>query len=76
MGIVEIGIFLIFVGILFVIIGSFFQAKTGETKVAVGGFIGPFPFGFANDKQMMWAVIAISAILLILWIISILMQKP
>ncbi len=55
---VTIGIGFIFLGVLIVIISSFFsQSKPGESKVAVVGFLGFIPFGFGNDKK--WLVVGI-----------------
>lgn len=67
-----IGMILLFVGIAFLILGSFQAMKQGgkaETKVAFGGFIGPFPFGFGNDKQLLYVVMALSAFFLLVWIL-------
>ena len=47
----------------------FMSAKEGtsKTKVAVGGFIGPIPFGFGNDKQLVWFIAILSlAVFLVL----------
>ncbi len=70
MKMIEIGILLVFIGFLFIITGALMQAQQeGKAKVAFGGFIGPIPFGFANDKTMLWVVIGISLIIFITWII-------
>lgn len=69
---VAIGIVVVFAGIVLIIIGSLLGAGKGEAKFAVGGFIGPIPFGFANDKAMLYAVIAIA---MIVFIISLLMSQ-
>ena len=37
---------------------------TSKTKVAVGGFIGPIPFGFGNDKQLVWFIAILSLLAL------------
>ncbi|MBI2547937.1 DUF131 domain-containing protein [Candidatus Woesearchaeota archaeon] len=70
---VTLGIILIFLGMIFVFVGSFAQLKTGSqegnSKIAVGGFIGPIPFGFGNDKTLLTIVLVVSAILFIFWII-------
>jgi len=62
---VTIGIIVVFVGILIIIIGSILGAGEGKAKFAFGGFIGPIPIGFANDKDMLYVVIAIAVIMLI-----------
>ena len=61
------GILIILIGFALVFIGALTQAFTGksDTKVAVGGFIGFIPFGFANDKRMMWVLIALMAVVLV-----------
>jgi len=48
----------------------FFGAKEGASnaKIAVGGFIGPIPFGFGNDKNLVWFVTIISLVLFLLWL--------
>ena len=63
--ILPLGIGLIFLGIFLVIISSFLSAEKGESKVAVGGIIGFIPFGFGNDKRLVWFVIGLAAILFI-----------
>ena len=68
--IIGIGMALIFIGFMIVFIGTFFGAKeTGtKTKVAVGGFIGPIPFGFGNDKNLIWFVTILSIVLFLMWL--------
>lgn len=56
---VTLGILLIFIGFVLLFTGSMGK---GDTKVGVGGFIGPIPFGWANDPEMMKFVIAITII--------------
>ena len=44
-----------FIGILLIIIGIIILISTGingKGKVAVVGFIGPVPFGFGNNKNL------------------------
>lgn len=71
MRLIEIGMAVIFIGVIIVIIGSIINAQKGKTesKFAVGGFIGPIPFGFANDKGMLWFVIGISVVFFVLQIV-------
>ena len=61
-------------GILFIIIGfailffsqfMFSKDTTSKTKVAIGGFIGPIPFGFGNDKNLLLLVILLSIALIV-----------
>ncbi len=74
-----IGLGIIVLGIFLIIISSFLKPEkagdgTGkaetDAKVAVGGFIGPIPFGFAKDKAMLWVVIALSVVALLFFIIA------
>ena len=64
------GVIIIFVGFLIVIIGLLNSSKEGysKTKVAVGGFIGFIPFGFGNDKKLVWFVTILSVILFLFWL--------
>jgi uncharacterized membrane protein len=64
---VPLGLILIFVGILLVIFGL--TSSTKETKFAFGGFIGPIPFGFANDPKLLWVVLTISVVLLVVFLL-------
>ena len=65
---IALGIFLIFVGFILVFIGALGEAK--ETKFAVGGFVGPFPFGFASDPGMLRIILAISVGMFLLLLIA------
>lgn len=70
---IGIGILLIFIGFIIVFVGTFLsatkQASTdSKTKVAVGGFIGPIPFGFGNDKNLVWFVTILSLVLFLFWL--------
>jgi len=61
-----IGIVLLFVGIIFILVGSISSSK--NVKFGFGGFIGPIPFGFANDPRLLWIIIIITIILLIIFV--------
>lgn len=67
---VSLGVLLIVIGFAIVFIGVFLGSKdpTSKTKVAVGGFIGFIPFGFGNDKNLVWFTAILSLALLIIWI--------
>jgi uncharacterized membrane protein len=65
---VSLGIIVILIGFALVFIGALTGAQKGESKVAVGGFIGFIPFGFANDKRMLWALLAIMAVFTVFWV--------
>lgn len=60
------GFLLVIIGIVILMIGSLTEKNV---KWAVGGFIGPIPFGAFNDKKLMWAVITISLIMLLIFIV-------
>ena len=66
-----IGVSLIFIGVMLIFIGSLFStSQTSESsniKIAAGGFIGPIPFGFFNDKRMFYVLIGLMIISLFLW---------
>ena len=63
------GILLIFLGVIVIIIGSLTGLnKENNVKVGVGGFIGFIPFGFANDKRILYFFIGL-AFLMLIWIL-------
>jgi uncharacterized membrane protein len=64
-----IGLILLFVAIAFIAIGSIASSGKAETKVAVGGVIGFIPFGFANDKKMLWFAMIFTAVLFVFFIL-------
>jgi len=65
--IITIGIIMLFISLLLIIIGSFMSSK--DTKFGFGGFIGPIPFGFANDPRMLWFIFIITIVILILFVL-------
>jgi len=54
------GIALILIGFFLVLLSALLSLKAGKAEVAVGGFIGPIPFGFATSKNMLIAVMLLS----------------
>ncbi len=67
---VTIGILMIIAGFAIIFFGVLMGAKEGissKTKVAVGGFIGFIPFGFGNDKRMVWFVAILSLVTFLVW---------
>ncbi len=50
------GIILIFLGVIFLIISSFFIANQNKKNIEIGtgGFIGPIPFGFFSSYKIFW----------------------
>ncbi|MFH1786935.1 MAG: DUF131 domain-containing protein [archaeon] len=72
---ITIGFITVFIGILLVIAGSVSGAASGESKVAVAGFIGPIPFGFGNDPRMLRMItVAAFAIFLVVFLLPMLMR--
>lgn len=79
MNLVSIGMLIIFIGFILVFLGSLLQAKQPQNekegkgdsnvKVAVGGFFGPIPFGFGNDKTLMYVVLGVSVFFMLVWFI-------
>ena len=64
---IPMGIVLVLIGIVLIFAGSLLGAK--NVKYGFGGFIGPIPFGFGNDPRFLWVVIAISVVMLIIFLI-------
>ena len=64
---ISIGILVILIGFALVFIGALISLGGGQkdTKVAVGGFIGFVPFGFGNDKRLVWALVVMMALVMI-----------
>tara|TARA_B100000315_G_C14009447_1_gene333829 strand:+ start:44 stop:289 length:246 start_codon:yes stop_codon:yes gene_type:complete len=64
------GILIILIGFALVFIGAMTNTQNKDTKVAVGGFIGFIPFGFGNDKRMVWVLITLMGIALIFFFVT------
>ena len=64
---ISLGIVIIFIGLIIVLIGALTSSHKGETKVAVGGFVGFIPFGFANDKRMLYILLGFMGIALLIF---------
>ena len=64
------GTFVIILGFIIVLFGVLKGSKesSSTTKVAVGGFIGFIPFGFGNDKNLVWIAAISSAVLFLVWL--------
>ena len=65
---IGIGVLLIIIGFIVVFFGMLSGSKDSNTKVAIGGFIGPIPFGFGNDKNLVWFVTILSLVLFLAWL--------
>ena len=63
---VVLGFIAVIIGVVLIVVGAL---QGGNAKVAVGGFIGPIPFGWANDPRMLQLVIALSLVALVVFII-------
>ena len=67
--VVLLGAVVILIGILLILIGSLMNGEKSEIKVGFGGFIGPIPFGFANEKGMLCTVIVLIAVTLAVYLL-------
>jgi len=67
---VNFGILVVIIGFMIIFMGIFLGAKdsTSKSKVAIGGFIGPIPFGFGNDKTMVWFVTTLTVVMILIWL--------
>ena len=67
---ITLGIILIFIGFIAIFLGVLTSPKetSSKTKIAVGGFIGPIPFGFGNDKNLTWFITILSTALFLIWL--------
>ena len=64
---ITIGIVIIFLGMILITVGMINKPQKDndtKSKMFVGGFIGPIPFGFGNDKEMFYIGIILSAIII------------
>ncbi len=70
--IILIGLTFVLAGIFLMVAGSIigsFSGNQNKVNFAIGGFIGPFPFGFFSAKSMFWIWLGIMIIFLMLWVI-------
>lgn len=65
---ISLGVLIVFFGIILIFIGALSGAKSGETKVAFVGLIGPIPFGFGNDKRLVFIGLGITVALALFWL--------
>ncbi|MCW1296780.1 MAG: DUF131 domain-containing protein [Candidatus Parvarchaeota archaeon] len=66
---ISFGIVFIFIGFILLLIGSLLTGTKEDVKFSFVGFIGPFPFGFSNSKEMLYFSIAIGLIIFLLILI-------
>lgn len=62
--ILALGMLIVIIGIIVIAAGSLMGGK-GKSEFAVGGFIGPIPFGFASSREMLYMAVGLTVILLI-----------
>jgi len=64
-----IGILFILFGILLIILGGFIgiSGENSKTNLAIGGFIGPIPFGFFTNKKMFWIFCILFLVSFLFW---------
>jgi len=67
---ISIGILIILIGFVLVFIGALTNVNSKDTKVAVGGFIGFIPFGFGNDKRMVWVLVGLMVMALVFFFVT------
>jgi uncharacterized membrane protein len=65
------GITLIIIGFIIITAGILISLtkEKSKTNFAIGGFIGPIPFGFFSDKKMFFVWLLILTIFLIIWVL-------
>ncbi|RLJ09584.1 MAG: TIGR00304 family protein [Candidatus Aenigmatarchaeota archaeon] len=66
--IIILGVLVIFIGMFLIIAGSL-VGKQGRVEWGIGGFIGPIPFGFATNKNMLYGIVAVSLIMLAVYLL-------
>lgn len=55
------GMILVFIGIALLAFST--AGEKGKVHIGVGGFIGPIPFGFATEKNMLYLTLIITIIM-------------
>jgi uncharacterized membrane protein len=63
--IIQIGFFLIFLGIMVIFFGSHLFSEKADAKFSFVGFLGFIPFGFSNDKKLLVISLVIMFILIV-----------
>lgn len=70
---VPFGIMLVFAGVIIIILGSLLSVGKGKDKAGAKSagivFIGPFPFGWASDKQTFYTLLAVTLVFFLLWLV-------
>jgi len=73
MDMMTIGFLVVFVGIIIISLGAL--SGKGESKFAVGGFIGFIPFGFWSDEKMKWIALGFTAVAMVFFVLFYLYTK-
>ncbi len=63
------GFVLIVIGIIVIFVSAFSQKSEGGVKIGFGGFIGPVPFGWSNDPDLMKIIIVASVVIAVIFLI-------
>lgn len=63
--IIPIGLFFIIVGFFIIFFGSIFLGQKSDAKYSFVGFVGPFPFGFGNDKKLLFYTLLVGVVLIV-----------
>lgn len=67
---IPLGIIFVFIGIVIIIIGTILSSQgKSNSQFAVGGIIGFIPFGFGTSKELVYFAVAVSVILLIIFLV-------
>ncbi len=75
------GIAIIIIGIILLVIASLWLATKQstesniKTEIAIGGFIGPIPFGFFSSKKAFWIWLGLTVVVAIFLVIWFLLRK-
>ena len=65
--IVSIGFLIVIIGIILIVVGGLVNAQESKGGVAVGGFIGPIPFGFATNPTLFLVILAVTVVIAVLF---------
>jgi len=68
------GFFLILFGISLIALSAFLHTNKSKVDVAIGGFIGPIPFGFATSREMLFILILIMVFFTAIYLLMIRMS--
>ena len=68
---ISLGIIIIFIGFIIIFFGILKGSKetASKTRITVGGFIGPIPFGFGNNKNFVRFAAVLSIVLFLILVL-------